>query len=378
MVFYSAISVSLQNVWQARLSILGGGSNQWANAQRIAQGQAMLMFGLASLLVSTTASYWVPIAFAGFSADQHHLVELLSIPLLGWMFFAGLTAMLTTAQRSRDQFIGAEVASLAGTLLAIGGAIALVPRAGVVAAAWISLCRAVFVFGIVFWMAGRPIPSPVRAWNERDTWRQLRMLLAGSSLYKTSPLIDRYWSSHAPAGGVTVFNLAQLAMSSLGTILERSISVPIAPQLARLVESNDMPGLRALYRRGVLRITLLAGVILLALFAVWPVWRMVVAVLLKFQGNVADELWLVCVLLLGYLHVAASGTIVTSAFMALGDTRTPVLVGVIGFFFGVALKSVAFVVWGIAGLALATSAYYLVNLVAMLLLLERSIHVRST
>jgi peptidoglycan biosynthesis protein MviN/MurJ (putative lipid II flippase) len=201
-------------------------------------------------------------------------------------------------------------------------------------------------------------------------------LLAATSIYKSSPLIDRFWTSQAPVGAVSIFGLAQTAMGACATVLDRAICVPSAPVLERLVDSGDFEGVRREYRRCVRRIALLAAPIPLVLLCLLPVWESLLHLTLHVGPAVASSLWVMCMLLTGYLLVGASGSIVVSAFYAVGDTRTPASVGTLGFFIGTALKSVAFVWFGVPGLAMATSLYYLLNMAAMCLLLERKINVR--
>jgi peptidoglycan biosynthesis protein MviN/MurJ (putative lipid II flippase) len=83
---------------------------------------------------------------------------------------------------------------------------------------------------------------------------------------------------------------------------------------------------------------------------------------------------LLCVLLLGFLQVSASGSVPVAAFVALGDTRTPARLSIVAFIAGVVLKSLCFLWTGLAGLALATSVYYLGNLVVVTLFLERRLN----
>jgi peptidoglycan biosynthesis protein MviN/MurJ (putative lipid II flippase) len=61
---------------------------------------------------------------------------------------------------------------------------------------------------------------------------------------------------------------------------------------------------------------------------------------------------------------------VVAAFYAMDDTATPIRIGVVGFLVGLVLKSVGFVMFGVLGLAAGASAYYLLNLAIMAMVLE--------
>jgi putative peptidoglycan lipid II flippase len=242
--------------------------------------------------------------------------------------------------------------------------------------AWAILARSATVCLVLYWMSGRPLPAPVSGMRSSEAWRTVTPLLMGSALYKTGPLIDRFWTSQAPTGSVTVFNLAQTGMAGVAAVLDRAFTVSAVPRLARLAEQRDGEGMRSVYRGCILRTTLVIGVLSLALLAAYPIWPWLLSATLRFQPPIAHQMWIVLLLLLGYLHVASCGSVVMQAFYALGDTRLPVQVSSVMFILGAIVKSVAFVGFGMYGLALATSAYYLGNLGIMCFLLERRIGVQ--
>jgi len=377
-VLLAVLSVSMQSVWQPRLAVLADDVSAWKAAQRAAQGQSLMLFGGVALVLATSAWFWVPGLFPGLSPAQRELTVTMTLPMIAGAVLSGHAALLTTALRARDRFLRAEFVALAGTLCGLALIVVTVPRYGVVAAAWVNLVRALLVSCVLFLLADRPLPSLTSGWSQTEAWRQLRPMLAGSSLYKTSPLIDRFWTSQSAAGGMTIFSVGQTAMGALAAVLERAVSMPAAPRLARLVEAGDLLGVRTLYRRCVSRITALVAGLALLLVAVEPFWAGLLGPLLKIGPPQAFQLWVICLLLLGYLHVAASGTIAVAAFCAMGEAQTPVKVGVLAFLASVVVKSAAFLAWGLPGLAAATSVYYLANMALLSVLLERRIHARTT
>lgn len=373
LVLFSIISVSLHSVWQPRLSILLNDYDKWSEAQGVAQGQTFILLVFFMVPIGLFSDIWIRFLFSGFDQHQIHSTSSMTLPLLAAAGFNCHSALITTALRAYDKFLLGEVVALVGTLTSLALIHVAVSSYGVEAAAWIIFLRAAGVFIVLYVLAKRPEFLFKQAWRSRDVWASLKPLLAGSSLYKTSPLIDRYWSSQAAQGGVTVLNLAQTAMGAFATVMERAICVPITPRLGRLVEQNDYHGVRKTYRSCVLHITTVTVLAAVVLVAINPVWDFLLTTVLKLPPNLAHEIWFLCFALLGYLHVAASGTIAVSAFYAMDDTHTPVRVGLIGFLFGVFLKSVGFLMFGLIGLAIATSIYYLCNMIAMCFLLEKKI-----
>lgn len=376
LVLFAILSVSMQSVWQPRLALESKVVENWLHAQSEALGQAFILVGGIILFAGITSGLWIPLLYPGLDISQASLVSHMTLPLLLAAALNCQSAILTVALRAVDQFATAEVVNLIASAVALAAIILLVPHEGVRAAAWILCARAVVVFGTLYLYAGRPRVDPRLGLASHAIWQQLRPLLVGSSFYKTAPLVDRYWGSQAEAGGLTTFSLAQTGMGAAATVLERSICMPLIPQLARLVDSKDMVSLRRTYRNCVFRVHLATGCALLGLLVLLPVWNQLLAILLKLEPTLANQLWWLCIFLLGYMHVAASGGVVVAAFYAFGNTRTPVKVGIIGFVIGIILKSIGFIFLGLPGLALATSIYYIGNMSAMCYLLEGEINAR--
>jgi putative peptidoglycan lipid II flippase len=376
LVMLAILSSSLQHVWQARFAVAAVDASKWMQAQSAAQGQVLLTCGSASLFLALAAALWTPWLFPGFDEAQARLTVALALPLFGACALNCHSALSAAALRASGRFVAAEVTPLAGSVLLLVLVLVVVPRWGVVAAAWSLLARAVVVCLAFHRQAGRPAWGVRQSLAQGSLWQQTRLLVGGSSLYKTAPLIDRYWASQAGAGGLTALNLAQLAMSSVTVVLERVLCAPVLPQLARDAEQGMYAQVRAGYRRCVWRVSVATMALAVLLFLAVPVFEPLLVTALSLPRPLAAQVWLLLALLLGFMHVGAAGSVVTTTFMALGDARTPVVVGVVSFFAGAALKSFAFVFAGLPGLALATSAYYVVNMLVLCFLLERTIDAR--
>jgi putative peptidoglycan lipid II flippase len=370
----SVLALSLQSVWQPRLAVVAGNATEWRAAQGVAQGQVTLVFLGTAAVLFTCADLWVGALFPGFSELQRQLTAKLTRIMLIGAIFIGQATLFTAALRAREQFISGELVPLIGSAAAIAAVVFTVRDYGIEAAAWTNMARSMAVCLTLFWLADRPPIDLLGAWRS-ETWRKVFPVLAGSSLYKTSPVIDRFWASQGGVGGVTIYNLVQMGMGAIASVLERALTTSLTPRLARFGHAADLRSMRALFRRCLWQGAVAVAAIAILLIAFRPWWDDTVGNLLRIPGSRADEMWLLCLLLLGYLHVAGCGSIVVAAFYALGDTKTPIVMSVMSFLGGVLLKSVAFLMFELPGLALATSVYYVFNLAALCLLFERRIHV---
>ncbi len=377
-VLFAIVITALQSVWLPRLAVLTGDVAAWQQEQSIARGQAGLLGGGLILFVGSTIQFWLPLLFPGFDSQQQQNTAGFCIVLLLAAAFNTQSAVLTVALRARNRFLTAEIIALLGTLLSLAAIYFALPVWGVAAAVWIGLARSILVYGAQMSFANWPPLSLTKGWGCKETWILMRPLLLGTSIYKTSPLVDRYWASQAPSGAITTFSLAQTVMGALATLLERALCMPITPSLARHVAQNDYVGLRRAYRRGVLRITLAVISFVIFLVALKSVFVAFTATALNIQVETALTFWLMCLLLVGYLHVAASGAVVVAAFYAMGNTMTPVKIGVIGFIANVGLKYFGYLIFGMPGLVLSTSIYYVGNMLVTCIFLERIINDKSS
>jgi peptidoglycan biosynthesis protein MviN/MurJ (putative lipid II flippase) len=371
LVTFSVIAVAFQGAWQSRLATLDDSEYGRVVTQQAAHGQLMLVYGLTVLVLCLGSTWWTRLLFPGLPQPQHALVVQMSQLLLAGAYLNGHAALFATALRGRDRFLVAEVVTLASTLAAIAAVTLLIDNVGISGVAWISLARSALAVGVLYFFAGRPTPSLAAGWRDAESWKQLRPILAGASIYKCAPLVDRYWSSLAPMGGLTVFNLLQTGMAALGTVIERSISMPVAPRLARLAQSGDWTSMHQLLRQTMKRGAWATGCVAALIAAMYPVWPMLLGPLLKLDSTALRESWLTAVLLCAFLYPASVGSTVVSSFYAIADAKTPVMVGVAGFVVSIVVKALGFLYAGLPGLGAAVALYYLGNMAVMLWLLDR-------
>jgi len=368
------VITALQSVWLPRLAVLSGDMVAWRHEQSIAQGQGGILGGGLLLLFGVTITWWLPLLYAGFTVQQQQTTIELCLVMLVGAGFNTQSALLTIALRARDRFVSAEWISLVGILFSIIAMYIALPIWGLAAAVWISLLRAIVVYLALMHLASWPPLSFIKGWFCNETWILMRPLLFGVSIYKTSSLVDRYWASQAPAGAITILSLAQTGMGALATILERAICMPITPILARHVAQSDYAGLRRAYRSGILRVTIVVVCFGVLLIVLKPMFVEVIATAFNIQAETATILWLMCLILMGYLHAAAAGAIVIQAFYAMGNTKTPVKIGFAGFLLSLGVKAIGYLWFGLLGLALGTTIYYSLNMLVMWIILESTIN----
>lgn len=324
-----------------------------------------------TLLLQFSAAWWVPLTVPGFTSAQKLLtIELARIQLIV-MLFTIVNGIQIATYHARDKFIWTEISALLSGVLAIGLLAWLLPRFGVLAAAWIAVIR--IVLQAILLLPG--LPRPTRPDITSDTisrfWRRARPLLFGSAYFKSEPLVDRFLLSSASSGSLSLYYFSQKIYAAATQVINKAISQPLFPRLSRLYKQGDLGAFQRTYRRHLLWVSLisLAGVAGVLIFG------KVALELLAGIGNIdeedIDKMWWILVWLSGLFVGGATGQICSSSFYARGDTRTPTLLTLVTYTLYLPIKVFAFYRWGLMGLALVTSLYYMANLLLQAVLLEK-------
>lgn len=318
------------------------------------------LFTFIAVTLILGAQYWMPLVVIGFSDEAKALsVTLVQIQLSGMIFSGAVSAMLS-ACHARGRFIVAEAAPCIATALAFGMLTYVLPRYGIVGAAWLSVGRALVGVLILLPFLGRPSRLAMR--DVAGIWQKLRPLLLSASYYKSDQLFDRFLSSMGSVGSLTLFYFAQQACIAANTVLGKAISAPVIPKLATLAKEGNWTAFYELYRHRLLVITgvsaltclsvALLGELLLHQLAMLP-W------LQRLTSRDLDDIIYLFLLLSGVIVGGGAGLVLSEAFFAKGQTRTPALVMAGCFTAGVVVKLCGYTLGGVMGLALATSMYFL-------------------
>ncbi|HYO62558.1 MAG TPA: lipid II flippase MurJ [Pyrinomonadaceae bacterium] len=328
---------------------------------------------LVALALYAGAGYWMRWLVPGFSAEAFALaVTLTRIQLFG-LVFAALDCVLRAACRARSSFVWAEgatpIANAAGLLLLVWA----LPRYGVRAAAWITVLRIALPVALMWPMLGRwrrpRLWSPVR----REALRRVRPLLFGGLYNHLTPLVTRQLASLAPAGGLSLLAVTQQLYGTANTLLDKSLVIPVSPTLAVHARNGRWRNFRALYRRRLALVALLAGA---GFVVVLAAGRPLLALLVGHGGVTAENVdalwWMLAALGLAFVS-NATGQPVFAAFCAKGDTRTPVRLAFIINTVNIPVRALAFWAYGLTGMALVMSVMAAAGLLVNVLFVEKSI-----
>lgn len=329
------------------------------------------LFGLLAAMLYVAAPWWVPITVPGFSNEGKALtVELTRIQLIS-MVFSAANGVQWAAYHARRRFLWAEFAPILTGVIGLLLLTWALPKYGVVSAAWIgALCMGMQTLLLSPGM-GLPVFPNLKSIAIQQAWQRIKPLLLGTAYYKTDPLVDRFLLSSAGSGSLSLYYLAQQIYGAVSQVLNKAIAAPLVPRLSSLHKAGDAEGFRRVYRQKLRQVIAIGFVGLL----VFGLIGQAVLDLLVGHGSVSagnvDDLWWIMVWLGGMFVGGVGGQICASSFYACGDTITPTRMSMITYTAYMPSKMVSFCLWGVMGLAVATSIYYIVNFSLQIYLLKK-------
>ncbi len=333
------------------------------------------LFGLIAILLFLAATWWVPLTVPGFNEDGKILtIELARIQLIG-MFFAAVNSVQWAAYHARHQFLWAEFTPFISSVIALLLLIWALPRFGVMAAAWIGLTRMVMQTILLAPGMGTPARPNLKSAAIQQGWLRIKPLLLGTAYYKTDPLVDRFLLSTTTSGSLSLYYFAQQIYGAVSQVVNKSITAPLVPKLSMLHKAGDKTKFSRTYRRKLLQVGIicLSGLLILGLLGQTLIGFLVGHGNVN-EGNV-NKLWWVMIWLGGMFLGGTAGQITSTAFYACGDTVTPTRISMTSYTVYIPGKIIAFYFWDIVGLAIATSAYYIINLALQFFILRRMLKI---
>jgi putative peptidoglycan lipid II flippase len=328
------------------------------------------IFTAFAVVLLISAAYWVPWLVPGFSsAGQSLTVSLTRIQLVG-MIFTASTSVLWSIYHARQKFIWVELSSLLSSLAGLLLLIKILPASGVSGAAFLIVLRTGLQMVWLLPGLGRWKRPDWKSPAMREAWLRIRPLLIGTTYYRTDLLIDRFLASMAPAGGLSLLYIGQQIYGVANIVAEKAIATPMVPQLAIFASAAKWPAFRQLYQR---RLLAMGGLTVVGYVLLLVAGERVLNLLIGHGGVTKDNvhlLWLIMVALVGVFIAGAMGVITSKTFYAMGDTRTPTRMSIVTYTLYIPAKILAFLHYGLMGLAVVTSAYLFLNLCIQIVLLE--------
>jgi putative peptidoglycan lipid II flippase len=326
---------------------------------------------IGAVVLVPAAHVLVPLLWPGFSGPQAELalaliqIHLASCPLIV------ATIVLTSLQHARNHFAQTELLNLGLSCSVAIALLALLPRFGVQAAAWL-LAGRYAVQVLILGRFAQPVTLHLNWACLATAWQRSRLLLAGNAFFKTDVLIDRYLLSMGAVGTLSLFALAQTMFGAVAGMIGQAWGNATVPRLATHFAEQNAEAFVGLYRHSKQRILIVStSLVTLCCWLVPPTLAALTGRLLT--PNSGEPLWLLLLALSGIPIFGALGSLVSGAFYALGDTKTPTYTSALTFVAFVGMKVWVFGSFGLLAFCALTTAYYAANALILGRLLKRSI-----
>lgn len=345
--------------------------------------------GVISLVVAIIIALLAPLAvrvLAPGLADSAAVLttQLSQIQVLGLIGTACGT-VLSCLWQSKGHFAWPAVSVL---LCTGGGWLLLVlglDQWGVQLAAWtqviIAVSSAVLLLPTLGRIRGNVLPEISILFQE--VWCRMRPLVMSASYNRTGFVIDRFLASLLSPGSIALLDLVLRVHSAIGRVLNQGVVAPIVPRLAQLASKKSWERFDALWgQRALWMGCLSAGVVLVLTIGAVAAYRMNALDYVGAYGKLdREELVRMWGILMGCSGVVLAGGvnhIFVNAFYAQGDMVSPAKIETLTYTIGLVMKGIGVWFGGLVGIAIAISAYYLLNSVVLGVALRRQLRQRAS
>ena len=328
------------------------------------------VFVLLAVLLYFSANAWVPWLVPGFSAQAKNLTASLTRIQLVSMVLNALIVTLWAAHHARHRFVWVELSAIVANCAGLSFLVLTISHWGIWAAAVNTIFYNSLKLAFLVPILGR---FRLPAWRSpivTEALQRLKPLLPGQVYLRTDPALDRFLTSMTGAGTLSLLHVAQQIYGSIVLLLGKAVVAPMAPKLAVYAREERWSAYRRHYQSRLLLLLAITIAGVLLVIAVAPSLRLFVAELSIGSGNLRT-LWLTMVALGGTLVGGAVVQATAGAFYGMGNTKTPTKISTVLYTLYIPIKILAFIKFGLLGLAVSISSYYLTNSVVQLWLLRR-------
>jgi peptidoglycan biosynthesis protein MviN/MurJ (putative lipid II flippase) len=319
------------------------------------------LFGILAIILYAMAPFWVPMTVPGFSTTGKSLaIALTRIQLIG-MVLTAINGVQWAAYHARRKFLQAELTPVIAGAIGFALLMWLLPHFGIFAAAWINIFQIALQTLLLSPSMGRPIRVDLKSQSILEAWLRIKPLLIGAAYYKTEPVIDRFLLSMTGAGNISLYYLGQQLYGAVSLVLNKAIMAPLVPILSTAYKMGDKMSFRRNYNRNFYYL----GIISLLTLVIFIFFGHKFLTLLVGHRNISkdniDQLFWIMIWLSGMFLGGTLGQLTSVSFYARTDTSTPTRIGIYTYTLFVPAKFILFYMYGIKGLAIATSIFFISN-----------------
>lgn len=336
-------------------------------------GGIAIVVAFSSAVLCITLAYSAPfvtkVLYSSYSsANQQVISDLISVSLIG-SFFNLLVFTYSASFYVQKKQLLIEIFGLLSGMVAVTYML-LFATVGQLEQTIQSInLRWIICFGLLFFFSGTQSISYQCGTALKSIFWRLKNLVLGGSIYKSDLLFDRYLSSQAMSGDLTLLHIIQLVYGALNSLLNKVFLAPNLPELTKLKVSDSQDKFATLFSNLLRKVLWLNIAVFICLAGATILSIIVPSITI---GDTSIQRWsLVALLCSGVIIGGTFGGVFSVKYYSIGDTLTPTKVGLFGFGIGLMLKVIGFKLIGFTGLLIAISCYYLLNVTIFFVLHKR-------
>ena len=311
--------------------------------------------GLLVLLAGPVVSVVAP-GFEGETKDLCIKLVRISAPMY---FFIIAAAIYASVLQANNRFLGSQIREVASHIPTILAAIFFYKRFGIEA-----MAIALVVGGAVRLLIELPFVNwgyrfrPDFKYKSEEFGLMLKRLpsaLISEGVTQLNTLIDKQMGSMLPEGTISALNYGHKLMNVFSGLLSAAVATALYPQMIELIALKKEEQLSKL----VVRIINIFCILMIPVTFACVLFRteLVSAVFQRGSFNEASTALTSGVFALYSIGIffIACNTVITNLFYGYGNTKTPMFISIANLVINVALNFALIYLWGVNGLALATS-----------------------
>lgn len=291
--------------------------------------------------------------------------------------FSGIRSMFEGYHQSNQHFFVAPIAGLFVNFILIFSILISV-KTDPIALAWGLVAAAMFQAIFVYVFARMDGYKHHFFIDFKDEDLQAMMVVAlpiilGSSVDQINAIVDQSLASGFGVGAISKVNYANLLNDAILSIFVATMTTILYPKLAKQAFRKDYEGLKItlISMLNTVNLLVIPGMIGMYLLA-YPIVRVTFG-----RGFTPDNVLLTSQILQGFvigLVAYAMKQILVRTFYALQDSKTPVHVGLFGVALNIGLDLYLMSIWGLPGLAYATSYSAMITMVLLYFSLRKKLN----
>lgn len=361
LVIYPMLSVG---IWKVFLPIYkekltqGDGDDAASLTNEVITFFSIISFVAVGLLV-LLARPVVSIIAPGFEGDTRVLCIKLVRIAAPMYFFIIAAAIYASILQANNKFLGSQIREVASHIPTIFAALFFYKRFGIesmaIALVLGGAVRLAVELPFVDWGYRFKPDFHFKSYEFALMLKRLPSALISEGVTQLNTLIDKAMASTLPTGTVSALNYGHKLMNVFSGLLSSAIATALYPQMIELIALKREKELSKL----VVKIVNIFCVLMVPITIACILFRTELVASVFQRGSFTEESTAVtsgvfALYSLGLFFVA-SNTVITNLFYGYGDTKTPMYISIANLLINVSLNVVLIHLWGVNGLALATS-----------------------